>query len=109
MHSGYSSSTVNKDIALLKLTENLTWTDYVRPICMPTSAATDGSNCAITGWGDTEGKFGVLANHETFSDFPGIRHFQRSYIIVRAKFGKRALFRKAEAFFSTMVLNDFLS
>ncbi|KAM4632441.1 transmembrane protease serine 9-like [Discoglossus pictus] len=42
------------DIALLKLSSPVTYTDYILPVCVPSPSMTfpDGLNCWVTGWGD---------------------------------------------------------
>ncbi|XP_078055332.1 transmembrane protease serine 3-like [Mustelus asterias] len=55
-HSGYSSDTNDYDIALMKLTQPLQFTDFVKPACLPTfdQQFPDGMNCWISGFGHTE-------------------------------------------------------
>jgi len=56
VHSQYNlQGNTEQDIALLKLTESITFTDTVQPICLPTSdISTSGSQqCSVTGWGET--------------------------------------------------------
>ncbi|GCB71721.1 hypothetical protein scyTo_0001681 [Scyliorhinus torazame] len=54
-HRGYSSDTNDNDIALMKLTRPLQFTDYVRPACLPThdQQFLPGMACWITGFGHT--------------------------------------------------------
>jgi len=54
MHESYSSNTLNNDIALLRLTSPLSFTDQVQPACLPTSPVVEGSTCTISGWGETQ-------------------------------------------------------
>jgi len=42
------------DVALIKLKEPITFTSDVRPVCLPTMDFPPGTNCYVTGWGDTE-------------------------------------------------------
>lgn len=60
------------DIALLRLTRNVPFTNYIKPICLPTNSTT-GNKFYVAGWGKTETssasnvklKLAVpLANHE---------------------------------------------
>ena len=46
-----------KDFALLELSQDLEWTDYVRPACLPLENVNEGATCWISGWGETEGRF----------------------------------------------------
>ncbi|KAF7659521.1 hypothetical protein LDENG_00295790 [Lucifuga dentata] len=51
--SGYVEPHEGKDVALVQLSNPVTWSDYIRPICLPTSRALfpDGMQCYVTGWG----------------------------------------------------------
>ncbi|XP_062854217.1 serine protease 27-like [Trichomycterus rosablanca] len=53
-HSKYASFANNNDIALLRLTTAVTFTDYIRPVCLAAKCSTfnAGTRCWITGWGD---------------------------------------------------------
>ncbi|KAK3557065.1 hypothetical protein QTP70_024451, partial [Hemibagrus guttatus] len=53
LHAGYNSATKNNDIALLLLNSSVTFTNYVRPVCLAgqSSSFPAGTNCWITGWG----------------------------------------------------------
>lgn len=52
-HPSYNSQTQDNDISLLKLSTAVTFTDYIRPICLASSGSTyvAGTNAWITGWG----------------------------------------------------------
>ena len=56
--TGYNDATLENDISLLKLAGQVTYTDYIIPVCLPTQGvdATVGQMCWITGWGETESK-----------------------------------------------------
>merc|ERR1711963_732970 len=53
----YNSRTVDNDIAVLELAEDLTFTDKIKPACLPSSETKDysGSASTISGWGGTIG------------------------------------------------------
>ncbi|KAK4881491.1 hypothetical protein RN001_004810 [Aquatica leii] len=56
-HPYYSKKTGNNDIGLLRLEADVTFTDYIRPICLPpTNLPTPAVNTLMTvaGWGATE-------------------------------------------------------
>ena len=57
MHPDYNKKTMDNDIAVLELSEELTFTDKVKPACLPSSATKDYSGTAstISGWGGTIG------------------------------------------------------
>merc|ERR1711988_131962 len=57
LHPDYNSRTVDNDIAVLELAEDLTFTDKIKPACLPSSEAKDysGSASTISGWGGTIG------------------------------------------------------
>merc|ERR1719447_2778906 len=56
-HPNYHSANLHNDIAVLELSEDITFTANIKPACLPTSAAKDYSNLAatISGWGGTIG------------------------------------------------------
>ena len=53
-HPDYNSVTSDNDIALLKLSSPVTFTTYVRPVCLAASGSTfsSGTDSWLTGWGD---------------------------------------------------------
>lgn len=57
-HPEYSSSDWNKynDIALLRLEKTINFTDFIRPICLPTESFTiePGIFMSLCGWGKTD-------------------------------------------------------
>ncbi|XP_070684943.1 ST14 transmembrane serine protease matriptase a isoform X1 [Pempheris klunzingeri] len=59
-HPNYNAYTYDNDIALMELDSPVTYTDYIRPICLPASQHDfpSGNTVWITGWGATrEGGF----------------------------------------------------
>lgn len=54
-HPNYNSFTFDNDIALMELDSPLTFTDYIRPICLPAPQHDFpvGNTVWITGWGAT--------------------------------------------------------
>ena len=52
-HPNYNAQTQNNDICLLKLSSAVTFTDYIRPVCLASTGTTyaDGTSTWITGWG----------------------------------------------------------
>ncbi|RXN03558.1 chymotrypsin-like protease CTRL-1 [Labeo rohita] len=54
-HPLYSSTTVNNDIALLKLSSPVTYTPRISPVCLAPSTINilPGTRCFTTGWGQT--------------------------------------------------------
>lgn len=57
-YNPYSKSQQN-DIALLRLSREITYTDWIKPICMPSAnhlrnAIFDGVSLDVSGWGKTE-------------------------------------------------------
>merc|ERR1711872_1073715 len=57
LHPDYNSRKVDNDIAVLELAEDLTFTDKIKPACLPSSETKDysGSASTISGWGGTIG------------------------------------------------------
>jgi len=59
MHPGYVGIRTywRHDIALLQLDFDVTFTKYIRPICLPWhSCEYDIANCYVTGWGKTSSR-----------------------------------------------------
>merc|ERR1712200_137887 len=57
LHPDYNSKKVDNDIAVPELAEDLTFTDKIKPACLPSSETKDysGSASTISGWGGTIG------------------------------------------------------
>jgi len=57
LHPDYNSRTIDNDIAVLELAEDLTFTKKVKPACLPSSETKDysGSASTVSGWGGTIG------------------------------------------------------
>ncbi|GAA6111735.1 uncharacterized protein LOC113660546 [Tachysurus ichikawai] len=53
IHPSYNGATQDNDIALLLLSSSVTFTNYIRPVCLAGQGSSfpDGTNCLITGWG----------------------------------------------------------
>uniref|UniRef100_A0A673CVJ0 chymotrypsin n=1 Tax=Sphaeramia orbicularis TaxID=375764 RepID=A0A673CVJ0_9TELE len=53
LHPNYDSNTNNNDIALLRLSSPVTFTDYIRPVCLAASDSVfnSGTDSWVTGWG----------------------------------------------------------
>ncbi|XP_074476683.1 serine protease 27 [Sebastes fasciatus] len=51
---GYNEPQNGKDLALVKLSSPVTWSDYIRPVCLPASGTlfTVSMQCYVTGWGN---------------------------------------------------------
>merc|ERR1712038_490825 len=51
-----NSASVDNDIAILKLSKDLTFSDKIKPVCLPTSATKDysGKASTVSGWGATK-------------------------------------------------------
>ncbi|XP_015249759.1 PREDICTED: serine protease 27-like [Cyprinodon variegatus] len=54
IQSGYQDPNNGKDIALLQLSSPVVWSDYVQPVCLPSSGSLfpSGMSCYVTGWGN---------------------------------------------------------
>lgn len=50
---GYVEPHNGADVALVELSSPLTWTDYIRPVCLPSPGVlfSSGLQCTVTGWG----------------------------------------------------------
>ncbi|XP_059181147.1 LOW QUALITY PROTEIN: uncharacterized protein LOC131959949 [Centropristis striata] len=53
LHPNYDSATSDNDIALLRLSSPVTFTDYIRPVCLAASDSVfnNGTDSWVTGWG----------------------------------------------------------
>ncbi|XP_043942860.1 serine protease 27-like [Protopterus annectens] len=69
VHENYTNPTQGYDIALLKLDVNVTFTDYILPVCLPGSSFQfpDGLLCWVTGWGATQSG-GSLPSPQTLQE-----------------------------------------
>lgn len=52
-HPDYSNTTFNNDVALMRLSTPVTFTDYIRPICLASNSSQfyNSTLCWATGWG----------------------------------------------------------
>lgn len=52
--SGYVDPHSGLDVALVELSSAVTWSDYIRPVCLPSSDTLfpGGIHCYVTGWGN---------------------------------------------------------
>ncbi|XP_026170763.1 serine protease 27 [Mastacembelus armatus] len=52
--SGYTDAHKGKDLALVRLSSPVTWSDHIQPICLPSSGTLfpSGMMCFVTGWGN---------------------------------------------------------
>merc|ERR1739848_511268 len=53
--SDYNENTIENDIAILKLSQDVTFSDYVVPACLPSSSSNSytGQSATVSGWGTT--------------------------------------------------------
>ncbi|XP_049614230.1 transmembrane protease serine 9-like isoform X3 [Syngnathus scovelli] len=56
LHPYFNILTLENDIALLKLSSPITFTDYIRPVCLAShnSVFNNGTDSWVTGWGEGE-------------------------------------------------------
>ncbi|KAK2848575.1 hypothetical protein Q5P01_008409 [Channa striata] len=75
-HASYDPNTMNNDIALLKLSSTVTFTNYIMPVCLAASNSTFHSSTSvwITGWGETED--GNLSNNLREAEVPVVGNRQ---------------------------------
>lgn len=52
--SGYVEPHSGRDVALVQLSSPVTWSNYIRPICLPASSTLFPADmaCYVTGWGN---------------------------------------------------------
>ena len=53
LHPNYDSDSSNNDIALLRLSSPVKFTDFIRPVCLAASGSVfnNGTDSWVTGWG----------------------------------------------------------
>ena len=86
-HESYNPITNNNDIALLKLTENVKFNEYIYPICLPSKQYE--SDAIVTGFGRTGG---VHAPSESLLKV-GLQHFSFSDCQLRFNVISERVFR----------------
>lgn len=72
-HSGYSSTTLDNDIMLIKLAKPAQLNRAVQTVPLPTSCVATGTTCLISGWGNTlsdaseysVGMYSIMRGRET--------------------------------------------
>ncbi|XP_028678900.1 trypsin-2-like [Erpetoichthys calabaricus] len=52
-HPKYNSYTIDNDIMLIRLSSPAELNAYVQPVALPTSCAAAGTECRVSGWGNT--------------------------------------------------------
>ena len=54
LHPEYDASTNENDMALLRLTSAVPFTNYIRPVCLAASGSIfhQGTDSCVTGWGN---------------------------------------------------------
>ncbi|XP_065532169.1 trypsin I-P1-like isoform X2 [Lathamus discolor] len=82
-HSGFNSETLNNDIMLIKLATPAQLNKAVQTVSLPTSCVAAGTECLISGWGNTRSsgsaypdtlqclKAPVLSTSQCNSAYPG--------------------------------------
>ncbi|NXO47620.1 TRY1 protein, partial [Aramus guarauna] len=82
-HPGFNSASLDNDIMLIKLAKPAQLNQAVQTVPLPTSSVTTGTECLISGWGNTFNsvnpypdtlqclKAPVLSNKECNSAYPG--------------------------------------
>lgn len=53
LHPDYDGDTSDNDVALLRLSSPVQFTDYIRPVCLAASSSVfnNGTDSWVTGWG----------------------------------------------------------
>jgi secreted trypsin-like serine protease len=54
-HENYNPSTINNDVALIRLSTQLTFNTYVQPVCLTSTEPAGGTQAWLTGWGNVQG------------------------------------------------------
>uniref|UniRef100_A0A3B5LGH1 Peptidase S1 domain-containing protein n=1 Tax=Xiphophorus couchianus TaxID=32473 RepID=A0A3B5LGH1_9TELE len=71
VHLDYDRYTYNNDIALLKLSARVNFTDYIQPVCLASHNSTfhEGTHSWVTGFGDL-GKLQIIHSTQTEVEIP---------------------------------------
>ena len=85
IHPGYSPTTGQNDIALIKLPRPIAYSPNISPVCLPYSHEfSPGTDCYIAGWGaqDEDHKRGVVSSQLMEARVPllsgeGTGHFEK--------------------------------
>ena len=56
VHPSYSATGTHNDIALVHLQQEVEWSDFVQPACLPTPGPDTftGMQATVAGWGNTQ-------------------------------------------------------
>ena len=57
LHENYDPSKKDYDIAVLQLQGRVTFNNFVSPVCLGRDHEADGSQCVVSGWGETRGMY----------------------------------------------------
>ncbi|XP_047217908.1 trypsin-2-like [Girardinichthys multiradiatus] len=82
-HPSYNSYTIDNDIMLIKLSRAATLNQYVQPVALPSSCASAGTMCLVSGWGNTMSstadknrlqclEIPVISNQDCNNSYPGM-------------------------------------
>lgn len=50
-----TTNILDRDITILEVNTPFVFNNYVRPVCLPERHPRKGDNCAVVGWGSTQG------------------------------------------------------
>lgn len=66
MHPHYDPRTIQNDIALVKLSAPVNFTDYIQPVCLAAAHSnfSTGTKSWVTGWGNTQSKLNAVVKME---------------------------------------------
>jgi len=51
LHPDYVDHVFLNDIAVIRLERAVSFSDYIRPVCLPKAPVLTGTVCVVTGWG----------------------------------------------------------
>ena len=57
MHPKYDKETQNYDVALIRIDGKFEYCLEVSPMCLPDTDILPGTQCVVTGWGFSKGRF----------------------------------------------------
>lgn len=91
-HSGFNPETLDNDIMLIKLATPAQLNEAVQTISLPTSCVTAGTECLISGWGNTRsnaseypvGMYSIMRAWETFKSQLTVQGKEQASVVGQA-------------------------
>ncbi|XP_077474708.1 tryptase-like [Stigmatopora argus] len=104
IHPDYNPANFDNDVALLRLSTPVTFTNFIRPVCLAAASSTffAGTKSWVTGWGDIafgvpapppgelmEVQVPIVGNRQCYCDYSGINPITENMICAGPREGGR--------------------